>query len=135
MADDGATILTGTEIKTRDRSASVQIANIGSVDIESDSTATVSFSEGNLNVQVVKGNAGLSAFDGTSGKLISSTGEVIETNETVSTVSTTGNVAKKRGGTTKTWVWFLIAGGAAGAIGYWIYQANKDDNDASRRTP
>ncbi len=118
-AEDGTTILSGAQITTRDQNASIRIPQIGSVQLDPNTTAILDFSNSAVNVKVLKGNASLNSIDGVQGTVVNSDGEVVNDSSAPSS-------AKKRR-VSKGAAWGIFAAIAAATTIIIIVVAKKDD--------
>ncbi|MFN2453714.1 MAG: hypothetical protein ABR577_05790 [Pyrinomonadaceae bacterium] len=74
-ASAGTTVLSGAQIDTgKDVGANVQLGMLGSLDLDFNTSATILFNEGNVNVNLTKGCAFLKANKGVNGAVTTAAG-------------------------------------------------------------
>jgi len=87
--DSGTTVFSGAQLSTSDKAgATVQLANLGSLDITPTTNLTLTFTKGNVAVNVLAGDAILTTNEGVKGSLTTADGKTFITDpSTVSSVS------------------------------------------------
>jgi hypothetical protein len=135
IAEDGITILSGSQIKTSNKGASVQIPEVGLIQLDPETNATLDFTKQDVTLNVTKGNAKLLAKDGINGKIITNTGEIVETTKALSKISSDPSAAqnddddkKKR---IRRGLFIALAVGAAAIIAIIIVAGSNSDNARS----
>jgi hypothetical protein len=79
QAMTGETIVSGAQIQTpANVDAAVQLATLGSVQIDADSVVTVDFDRGMVNLRIASGNAYLATAPGVKGVITAPDGRVVE---------------------------------------------------------
>lgn len=89
-AQDGMTILSGAEIQTGAGGATINLRQLGRVELGSGTTVKLVFTAGRIELQVIGGQAELTAFKGVTGVLTDPDGKSLTTDSTLET-SSVGN--------------------------------------------
>lgn len=93
IALDGTTILSGSEIKTDKNGARINLKGLGSVDLAAGTSVSLTFTSGQINLNVSIGQAQLTSLKGVTGVLTTPAGDVLKTDPALDT-STVGNNAE-----------------------------------------
>ena len=91
-AQDGMTILSGAEIQTGAGGATINLRQLGRIELGSGTTVKLVFAAGRIELQVIGGQAELTAFKGVTGILTDPDGKSLMTDSTLET-SSVGNGA------------------------------------------
>lgn len=84
IAQDGMTILSGAEVKTRNGGGAViKISQLGQLELSEETSVTLVFSAQNVDVQIVTGQVVLTTYKDVKGKLIDANGKVLMTDSTL----------------------------------------------------
>ncbi len=90
IARDGTTILSGSEIKTDKSGARINLNGLGSIDLAAGTSALLTFTSGQITLNISTGEARLVSIKGVTGVLTTPEGEVLKTDPSME-VSTVGN--------------------------------------------
>lgn len=120
-AQDGMTILSGSEIKTSSSSgATINLRRLGKAELGADTTVKLVFTDEQVTLQVFGGQAQLTTFKGVSGLLINADGKELKTDPSLD-ASSIGNIAAVAAASTAATVPVVSGGlfglGALGTMG------------------
>ena len=102
IARDGTTILSGSEIKTDKSGVRIDLADLGSLDLAAETSATLTFASGQIALNLSEGQAQLTSHKGVSGVITTQAGEILKTDPSLET-STVGTNADPSKNAAKPW--------------------------------
>ena len=92
LAEDGMTILSGSELRSDKGEVNVNLGSLGEVDLGENTSAVVTYNDTSVQLNVLKGEATLTTYKGVTGVLNTADGQSLQTDTTAasSTVNSTG---------------------------------------------
>jgi hypothetical protein len=129
----GATILPGAQLQTPENiGATVQLGSLGKLDIAPNTNLTLDFAQGKVDVNVIAGDALLTASKGVNGS-VTFNGKVERTDPSIDFSTASAVAPAPNPMSSKKKLWWVI--GAAGATIFliWLIQEIREDNPSSMR--
>jgi hypothetical protein len=134
QAEDGIVILSGSRIQTLNKGASVQIPQVGLIQLDSGTNATLDFTKQNVTLNLTTGNAKLIVKDGINGKIVTNTGKTVKTTTALSKISSDSSAQDDDDDDDdNNLAWYLLPAIIAAVVIVFVVTSDDDDSSPVRR--